>query len=337
MKTSYIKNRTKTTLCGVAAVVLLSACETIFYDDEQYRKEIYIVSGDNNITGQEYTFGEESVGYLSVYAAGTTGIDSDVDVELEVYSDYLRSYNQRTYGETYSNYVQELDPDYYSVDSWKTTLKADSGDPYVKFPIKVSINNISLDETYYIPIRIKSVSDYMISEDKQNVLYRIYVKNDYATTKSTTYYTMNGTEQTYSEAGGVFTAQGVATAVNATKSFVPTGEQSVRMLPNTNSSTTASVVRNQSVNVTVHPDEIIDIPVYEEGVFTGNYVQRQKVTVATWQESSTSVTVAELDNDPSYYDEKKSTFHLNYRYKLSGENNWHFMHEVLVPLSITNE
>ncbi len=336
MNTSHIEKHVRTALCGAVAAVLLSACETIFYDEEQYRKEIYIVSGDNNITGQEYTFGDESVGYLSVYAGGTTSIDTDVDVELEVYSDYLRNYNQRTYGDTYSSYVQELDPDYYSVESWKTTLKAGSGNPYVKFPIKVNVNDISLDETYYIPIRIKSVSNYMISEDKQNVLYRIYVKNDYATTKSTTYYTMNGTEQTYSEANGEFTAQGVATAVNSTKSFIPTGEQSVRMLPSTNYSTTASVVRNQSVNVTVHPDEIIDIPVYEEGEFTGNYVKRQKVTVATWQESSTSVTVAELDGNPSYYDKENSTFYLNYRYKLSNENNWHFMHEVLVPLSITN-
>ncbi len=336
MNTSHIEKHVRTALCGAVAAVLLSACETIFYDEEQYRKEIYIVSGDNNITGQEYTFGDESVGYLSVYAGGTTSIDTDVDVELEVYSDYLRNYNQRTYGDTYSSYVQELDPDYYSVESWKTTLKAGSGNPYVKFPIKVNVNDISLDETYYIPIRIKSVSNYMISEDKQNVLYRIYVKNDYATTKSTTYYTMNGTEQTYSEANGEFTAQGVATAVNSTKSFIPTGEQSIRMLPSTNYSTTASVVRNQSVNVTVHPDEIIDIPVYEEGEFTGNYVKRQKVTVATWQESSTSVTVAELDGNPSYYDKENSTFYLNYRYKLSNENNWHFMHEVLVPLSITN-
>ena len=337
MNTLHITNNAKTALCAVAAMALLSSCETIFYDEEQYRKEIYIVSGDNNIIGQEYTFGDESVGYLSIYAAGTTEIEKDVDVELEVYSDYLRSYNQRTYGDTYSSYVQELDPDYYSVESWKTTLKANSENPYVKFPIKVNINNISLDETYYIPIRIKSVSDYMISEDKQNVLYRIYVKNDYATTKSTTYYTMNGTEQSYTETDGVFTADGVATAVNSTKSFIPTGEQSIRMLPSTNYSTTASVVRNQSVNVTVHPDEIIDIPVYNEGEFTGNYVKRQKVTVATWQESSTSVTVGEIDDDPSYYDEENSTFYLNYRYKLSGETSWHFMHEVLVPLSITNE
>ena len=35
-------------------------CEAKFYDEEQYRKEIYIVSDNYNIFGQEYTFGEMS-------------------------------------------------------------------------------------------------------------------------------------------------------------------------------------------------------------------------------------------------------------------------------------
>lgn len=337
MNTIHIIKKTRFALYGIAALAFLSSCEATFYEDEQYRKEIYIVSGDNNTIGQEYSFGEESVGYLSIYAGGTTSIDSDVDVELEVYSDYLRNFNQRIYGNNYSNYVRELDPDYYSVESWKTTLKAGSSTPYVMFPIKVNVNNINLDEAYYIPIRIKSVSNYMISAERQNVLYRIYVKNEYATTKSTTYYTMNGTEQMFSEAGGIFTADGVATAVNATKSFTPTGEQSIRMLPSTNYSTTASVVRSESVTVTVHPDQIIDVPVYVEGVFSGTYVKRQKVTLSTWQESSSSVTVAEIDGEQSYYDSETKTFTLNYRFKLSTDKNWHFMHEVLTPLSIKNK
>lgn len=321
---------------AIAVISLLAACETTFYDEEQYRKELYIVSGENNITGQEYSFGDESVGYLSIYAGGTTPIDRDVDVELEVYSDFLRTYNQRVYGDSYSNYAQELDPDYYTVDNWHVTLKAGSNKPYVMFPIKVNVNNISLEENYYIPIRIKSVSDYMISEDKQNVLYQIFVKNEYATTKTTTYYTMNGTEQIFTEADGAFTPQGVETTVNATKSFVPTSEYGIRMLPSTNYSTTASVVRSQSVNVVVHPDVMIDVPVYVEGEFTGNYVKRQQVTLSTWQESSGSIVVGDITDRQSYYDSDTKTFTLNYRFKLSGENTWHFMHEVLTPLSITN-
>jgi hypothetical protein len=333
----HIINNAKIALFGVATVALLAACETTFYEDEQYRKEIYIVSGDNNIIGQEYSFGDESVGYLAIYAGGTTGIDTDVDVELEVYSDFLRNYNQRVFGDNYSNYGKELDPDYYSVESWKTTLKAGGNKPYVMFPIKVNVNNINIDESYYIPLRIKSVSDYMISEKKQNVLYRIFLKNDYATTKTTTYYTMNGTEQIFTETDGTFTPQGLPTVVNATKSFSPTGEFSIRMLPSTNYSTVASVVRDQSLNIVVYPEELIDVPVYVEGEFTGNYVKRQKVTLDTWQKSSTSVSVGEIDGEQSYYDAEKTTFYLNYRYKLSGETDWHFMHEVLKPLNITNQ
>ncbi len=336
MKKLHITNIAKTLLVALAATASLTSCETIFYEEEQYRKEIYIVSGDNNIVGQEYTFGEESVGYLSIYAGGTTPIEENVDIELEVYSDYLRNYNKRIHGDNYNNYEQELNPDYYQVESWIATLDASSGNPYVRFPIKVDVDNIDLEQEYYIPIRIKSVSKYMISESRQNVLYRIFVKNDYATTKSTTYYTMNGTEQAYTEANGEFTPKSVATAVNSTKSVIPTAQHSIRLLPSTSYDSSSAFIHNQSIIVTVHPEDIIDVPVYVEGEPTGEFVQRQKVTIKPWQESSTSILVGDIDGEQSYYDPETQTFTLNYRYAQKGKTDWNFMKEVLTPLNITN-
>ena len=36
-------------MVGVTATAVLTSCEQEFYQDEQYRKEIYIVSGEDNI------------------------------------------------------------------------------------------------------------------------------------------------------------------------------------------------------------------------------------------------------------------------------------------------
>ena len=323
-------------LALLAMVAVLTACEKTFYNDEQYRKEIYLVSDDSNIFGQEYSFGDESVGNLSIYAAGTTAIDHDVNVELEIFPDYLRSYNQRIFGDNYSNYAKALEPSDYKIESMTATLKAGASEPYVKLPIKVIVENLNVDDTYFIPIRIKSVSDYMVSVAKREVLYRIFMKNEYATTKTTTYYTMVGTEQECTESGGIFVPTGVPSSVNSTKVFTPIAKNSIRQLPGSIYSNTPSVIRNQSINVTVHPDQIIDVPVYVEGKFIGEYVKRQKVTLATWQESSTSITVADVDDKLSYYDPETKTFTLNYRYKLAGESVWHFMYEVSTPLSVTN-
>lgn len=320
---------------GMMALMVLTACETQFYDEEQYRKEIYIVSGDDNIFGQEYSYGQESVGYLSIYAGGTTAIDTDVEVELELYPEALRTYNQRIFGENYADYARMLEPEDYTIESMKVTLSKDNPDPYVQFPIKVNINNIEDDNAYYIPLRIKSVSNYMISPTRRNVLFRIYKKNDYATTKGNSYYTMNGLEQVFNEVDGEWVGD-IPTAVNSTKPLVPISEHSVRLMPNALGATSSTVERNNSIVVTVHPDQIIDIPVLNEGIPTGEFLKRQLVTVSPWAVSANSIIVEEIADEPSYYDPDKQQFTLNYRYQQSGEKKWHKMNEVMIPLTVNN-
>ena len=320
----------------VATGIACVGCEAKFYDEEQYRKEIYIVSDNYNIFGQEYTFGEMSEGWLSIYAGGTTPIEKDVTVELEHWPEVLRSFNRTTYGEAYASYAQELDERDYTIDNYSIVLPKDNPKPYVKFPIKVNVGNISPDDVYYIPLRIKSVSDYMISPEKRDVLFRIYLKNEYATTKTTTYYTMDGTEQNFREADGIFTSAGEPSVINATKSLVPVDAHSVRILPSTFNSVAAAVISQRGIVVTVHPDELTDVPVLVEGVPTGETVKRQKVTMDTWEVSSRSVSVGEVEGKQSYYDPETQTFTLNYRYKLPTEVVWHFVYEVMRPLSITN-
>ena len=335
-KTIHFADHFLRVLVFILGIVIIEGCEAKFYDEEQYRKEIYIVSDNSNIFGQEYTFGEMSEGWLSIYAGGTTPIEKDVEVELEHWPEVLRSYNRTTYGEAYANYAQELDEKNYTISDYTITLPADNEKPYVKSPIRVNVSNIGPDDVYYIPLRIKSVSDYMISPEKREVLFRIYLKNDYATTKSTTYFTMDGTEQNFREADGVFTEAGDASVINATKSLVPVDEHSVRILPSTFYSVAPAIISQRGIVVTVHPNELLDIPVYVEGLPTGEFVKRQKVTLSTWEVSSRSVEVGEIEGKQSYYDPETQSFTLNYRYKLPTEVMWHFVYELMRPLSITN-
>ena len=199
-------------------------------------------------------------------------------------------------------------------------------------PIKVNVSNLIDGEEYYIPLRIKSVSNYMISPTRRVVLFRIYVKNDYATSKSNSYYNMAGLEQIYSESNGVFTPDAPGIGMNSTKLLKPSGETSVRMMPGSLVSANEVDERNKNIVLTVHPDEIVDVPVLNEGIPTGQYLKRQKVTVASWDYSSSSVVVADVEGEQSYYDPETQTFTINYRYRLSTEKKWHFMYEVLSPL-----
>lgn len=338
MKTIQIARTVRTAAAAALLLTALAACETKFYEDEQYRKEVYIVSNESNIAGQEYTFTDDAVGYLSIYTGGTTAIEEDVVVELQKNSAFLRDYNQRIFGDDFNSYAQELDPACYSIESMAVTLKASNPKPYTMLPIKVDISELDPDKTYFIPLRIKSVSKYMISEKKRDVLFRIYMKNDYASTKSTTYYTMNGTDELYKETSeGVFESQGVPTLINVTKSMAPIAASSVRVLPGTTLSSEASTIAIRSLNVTVHPDRIVDVPVMKEGEPTGETVQRQLVTITSWQQNSRSMLVGTIDGKQSYYDPETQEFTLNYRYKLPAETSWHFSNEVMTPLNITNK
>ena len=67
-----MKAFSKITLLAAAAAFLAS-CEMEYYKEELYRKEIFIVSGENNILGQEFEYGEEGCeGKLAIYSSGTT-------------------------------------------------------------------------------------------------------------------------------------------------------------------------------------------------------------------------------------------------------------------------
>ncbi|MDO5446805.1 MAG: DUF4361 domain-containing protein [Prevotellaceae bacterium] len=318
-------------LAGIMTLATFTSCEKKFYDEEQYRKEVYIVSGDDNIFGQEYAMGEESEGNISIYVGGTTAIEEDVEVELGLYPTALREYNQRVYGENYADYGRQLDAADYEIQNWKVTIPKGSSKPYVQFPIKVKVSNLMDAEAYYIPLYIKKVSNYMVSPTRNYVLFRIYLKNDYASTKNSTYYTMNALEQVCTESNGTFTPDAPAVSVNSTKLFIPTGQNSIRTMPSAlvSSSNTSKI---QNIEVTVYPDEVVNVPVLNEGIPTGEYNQYQKVTVKACEPSSDAIVVAELNDEPSYYDPETKKFTLNYRYHSSTEKKWHFMNELLTPL-----
>ena len=150
-------------MVGVTATAVLTSCEQEFYQDEQYRKEICIVSGADNIFQREFSFGGEEIGYLSVYASGTTPIEKEVMVELERNETVLSDYNQKRYGDNYKNYVLELPDTHYKVDDWSIKLYPNANSSYSLFPIKVNIEN----GKYYCQDghkRISAICD-MINED----------------------------------------------------------------------------------------------------------------------------------------------------------------------------
>ena len=348
MKDTKLMNKLTADAVCVALAGTFVSCEQEFYKDEQYRKEIFIVSGDNNIFEQEFTFDEDAQGLISIYVGGTTSIEKDVTVTLGYNMDLLNKYNRLMHDNDYDNYALMLPEDRYSVNSMSVTLKAGNKDPYALFPIHVDVNGLIPEEEYILPLSIISVSDYMIASERKDVLLKIFMKNEYATTKSRIYYNMIGTIQKEVDNNGILEPEGGESPMNSTKLVTPISKYGIRVLPGTVQSdpgASQQSLRLRSVVATVNPDEWIDIPVIsDEGEVTGEFIKCQKVTVAPWFETNQAVRVKNMDDKPSYYNPEKREFTLRYHYRIAsidGQSNnkdvWHEVKETMTPMDITNK
>ena len=328
-KIQKMKAFSKITILAAAAAFLCS-CEMEYYKEELYRKEIFIVSGENNILGQEFEYGEKGFqGELAIYASGTTGLDQNVTVKLGLDFEAIGEYNKRNFDTKFEEYAMELPAEYYTIDPMSVEMEA--GSCSASLPINVRVDELLPDQTYFIPLRIESVSSCMPSATKNFVLFEIQRRNNYATTKSSTYYTMTGTTQTGWIVDNIFGSNTRRQAINSSKLVIPVGERSVRILPGATAANDKVTTRNNSLRVTVDPESWVNVPVYVEGEITDEVVPMQRVSITPYLDSQDAIRVSASPLNDSTYDPATGTFYLYYRYQLATEsgNTWHEVRETM--------
>lgn len=230
------------------------------FEGELYKKVIYLLSDGNSAFQSVHELGKESVGYVSVCCGGTEHIKQDVTVILEPDDQILAHYNKINFDIEESKYAKELDPSRYNIPTYQTVLKANSEDNYALLPITVNPDGLSPDSIYMIPLRIKSISNYEINPDKQQVLYQVVLKNRYATMESTTYYQTSGTEIRHTSIGDQ--ASGTAT----TRLVAPISKNQVRIFAGTHTYNPTSVTKEEinkyGMILTINEDNSITITPY---------------------------------------------------------------------------
>ena len=136
-------------------------------------------------------------------------------------------------------------------------MKADSEDNYALVPISVNPEGLSPDSIYMIPLRIKSTSNYEINPDKQQVLYQVVLKNEYATMESTTHYQTAGTEIKHTTIGEK------ANGSNVTRVVAPINKNQVRVFVGTHTYTPGKVTKEDidkyGMYLTINDDKSITI------------------------------------------------------------------------------
>lgn len=202
----------------------LSACEgNEMFDKEQYKKVVYLLSGDDLTYKFAHSLNTEtSAGYISINLGGTKPADSDITVTVEKDLSVLDLYNHSNFDLDESKYAKELDPSRYTIKSYTVVLKVGSKEPYVRLPIEVRTEGLSPDSAYMIPLKMVDSSSFEMNPNKSTVLYRVLIENDFTSQGKPTVLFMRGTRITEGAAGK-------PTVMSGNKSLYPLAKRTVRM------------------------------------------------------------------------------------------------------------
>lgn len=319
MKTRYIQIAFLTVLLGGGLAACTNGDE--FFKDERYKKMIYAISDNDQIFNAEFelTNEEEVVGVQPFAVSGTNPIDQDVHLTVEKDPELLTEYNYSHFMDETDKYALALDEGAYSLPTTSVEIKAGVNPSYevgkLQVKIKTSVlEQLSLDQTYFLTFRIKEGSPYEINEEKRNVLFRVMKKNKYASQKNATYYMSSG----YMDESPMATDSKIIMplAYNKVRAYVAGKIY--------NASDTQETISKCAMVITVDADNQISMSVFD----------------AAGTLKVETLTPSDDPNDGSYgyrnyYNPETKQFFLYYRYD-AGEG-WKVVREILKAESTLGE
>jgi hypothetical protein len=282
----------KILIIALAGAVMCSCNRDELFEREQYKNVFALLSDDEfNIFAEEHDLKlSESQGFVSAACGGSLPIEKDISITVVEDEELLLKYNRGNFDVDESKYAQWLPREKYDIANYSITIPA--GKRVGLMPIKIRSHGLSPDSTYFIPLRVDKFTAYELNPAKSNILYRVFLKNYYATNKTITYYSFRG------KRNGV--------NIMKSKEVFPVGGNSIRIMAgDITFETKTDVINAGSVLLTVD--------------------ENNKVRIESWK----GLNVTQIDGDPDYpntfsiYDDgykTYKTFLLRYDYVYNNEN-----------------
>lgn len=165
-------------------IILLFSCNRDeIFEREQYKVVAALLSDDGyNIFAEELPFSEEGVdGYIAASCGGVLPTTHDLKISIVEDVLLLRQYNISNFDTDADRYALYLDASRYDIENYDITIPA--GERTGRMHIRLRTFGLSPDSVYFIPFRVNTFSAYEFNMEKSTVLYRLYLKNYYASTK----------------------------------------------------------------------------------------------------------------------------------------------------------
>lgn len=258
----------KPLLSAVLVLTLFSCNRDEIFEREQYKNVVALLSDDGfNIFAEELAFSEDGVdGYIAASCGGALPTTVPIDIEMVEDESLINKYNISNYDTDAERYAHYLDHSRYTVENQTLTIPA--GERAGRMKIKIRTAGLSPDSVYLIPFKAASFSAYELNLNKSTVLYRLYLKNYYASTKS---------------GNTLYTHRGVRAGTNTMlqKQVFPVADNEVRIFAGIKPfQANESLINKWSIRIVVAEDN--------------------SVTILPWNTSEFGMKITQIDDDPDY-------------------------------------
>jgi hypothetical protein len=173
----------------------VSSCDRDeLFEREQYKNVVALLSEDGyNVFAEEHELGTaetETEGWVVASCGGALEIKDAISINLMEDESLLDHYNTGNYDVDEIKYAQYLSKSRYVIENANINIPA--GERTGRMKIKIHATGLSPDSLYFIPLRVNTYSAYEFNPEKSDVLYRVILKNFYATQKTATLYNFRG-------------------------------------------------------------------------------------------------------------------------------------------------
>ena len=293
--------KTMVALTVILTLATLCSCNLYeVFEKEQYKPVFSITSHEDsyNVFNAEVHLGREiTTKYVNAYVGGTGTTTEDIKIELMLDPTVMSRYKN----------ARLLPSHMYKIDSYKFTIPAGSHEGQMKIELKPE--GISPDSAYFIPLNVFHYEGGELNPKKSYVLYRVMIKNRYATQVSTTTYAIKAHLDIERD------DRVISADIRMNKEMKPLGKHKVivpagnQILKSTTESAKLAFLQNECITLEVTSDATSD------GGKKVKIMPFKNIQVEQLNDDPLFPNVFKITTDPVLKKTYK-TFLLNYRYKV---------------------
>ena len=304
------------TIILCSALVVISGCDNYDFAQEQFRKEVNLLSNSSLVYDRQVAELQQGGDTLFVVASlsGSQASDESFAVALQNSDTLLRAYNKSNFDINKARFAKYLPEECYEFPTMEMTIPA--GSSKAMFPVYLkNLDKISPDSIYFLEYKIDSLKTPDCNPKKRHVLLRIHKENYYASTQTATYY--NYTSSTIIIPNTDGTSE-VRRPTNSNRVF-PISENSVRLMAGDESFsdyTTALDIINKGSIILEMGEQLPENPLAKElTILPYKDIDVMQLTpIGEYDNTYLLNVIRTPDGRATYYKE----FRLHYKYRLKS-------------------